>query len=590
MKPEVERTAATLPVHVCAANPATRPARWLLMRLVFASLVVLFPASATAELLANVDKTTVSNLETLTLTVSYSGADPGEEPDFSILEKDFVVQGTSAQTSSTFRMGGGRTTRALNINWIVQLVPRKLGTLVIPSFQIAGERSQPIAINASRNATGGRRESQTLFFETMLDKSTVYVQEQLIYTVRLYWAEAISGEFPPPPAIDNAVVETLTTENRFSTVRDNRRYNVLEKQYAIFPQQSGDLIIPPESFNGLRGGDSLFNFSRRETVFAQSEPSTIRVKPHPPQFPDGAPWLPASALNIQELWSSSPPVFVVGQPLSRTLTLTADGVAASLLPPLSATEMVGTRMYPDPPATDEAILPAGIRATRVETTGIVPTNPGLLTIPELRIPWWNTTTDTLEYAVIAARRTVIEAAPVTHLTPVAPPTEVTPEAATVPGTNSLGGPDYTNYWFWAAMGFGVLWCLTLVQWFTDRRKWKGLAPSAPRAAEAGRNADQLWVAVVSACRNNDASGARTSLLKWLAARFHTTSIQTLLHDHPSPELRSALAELDGYLYAPTGHQTWNGAALLASLAPIATKPEDHRSTLAALHPAQTHAG
>ena len=72
------------------------------------------------------------------------------------------------------------------------------------------------------------------------------MQSQLIYTVRLFFTESIRGTFPEQPILDDAVVKVLKAENRYNTFIDNRRYYVQESQYAIFPQTSGELVLPPE--------------------------------------------------------------------------------------------------------------------------------------------------------------------------------------------------------------------------------------------------------------------------------------------------------------------------------------------------------
>ena len=79
-----------------------------------------------------------------------------------------------------------------------------------------------------------------------------------------------------------------------------------------------------------------------------SRPHTIKVKPKPVAFTGGH-WLPARELLIAESWREPPPVFKVGEPVNRTVTIIADGLAAAVLPPTENIDIAGTKTYRKPP-------------------------------------------------------------------------------------------------------------------------------------------------------------------------------------------------------------------------------------------------
>ncbi len=56
------------------------------------------------------------------------------------------------------------------------------------------------------------------------------------------------------------------------------------------------------------------------------------------------------------------------------------------------------------PTTEDRATEQGITGLRSQSIAIVPTRSGSLTLPELRIPWWNSVDAKLEYAVIPALR------------------------------------------------------------------------------------------------------------------------------------------------------------------------------------------
>jgi hypothetical protein len=68
-----------------------------------------------------------------------------------------------------------------------------------------------------------------------------------------------------------------------------------------------------------------------------SEPIDVEVKPVPEDFP-GEVWLPARSMTLEETWSVEPHALSVGDSTTRTLTLVANGLQGSQLPPLSSLE------------------------------------------------------------------------------------------------------------------------------------------------------------------------------------------------------------------------------------------------------------
>ena len=81
-----------------------------------------------------------------------------------------------------------------------------------------------------------QRMRELVFFETSVDKNSVFVQEQILYSVKLFYSESIRGDFPTPPSLQNTIVENVEEEKRYESIINRKRYYVLEKKYALFPQ------------------------------------------------------------------------------------------------------------------------------------------------------------------------------------------------------------------------------------------------------------------------------------------------------------------------------------------------------------------
>ena len=415
-----------------------------------------------------------------------------------------------------------------------------------------------------------RQTSQYVFFETTVDTQDTYVQGQILYTVKLFYVDAVSGDFPPPPALTDAVIEAIEGEQRYETLVNNRRYYVLEKRYAIFPQKSGELIIPRETFAGSRGSNRFF--STGERVMAISNPHTINVKAKPASFPD-ANWLPAKGLALTEGWSQTPPTFTVGEPINRTLTLIVDGVAGSLLPPMTPLTLDKAKTYEDPPTVTEATTTNGIVATQTYTIGIVPTAAGTLELPAIRLYWWNTETDALAYSELPAASFTVKAststpASIPSLTPVVPP------AAVAAASNA--SPQPQNRWALIShvlvVVFALLWLITLGLWWRSRQTHSQSGkPETPSIATP--NTAPL-TQLTHACRQGQASAARQALFLWgIEQDPSINSLHELGLHLQSPALITEIDNLERSIYAEGNHEDWDGSALLNIVKSLRQRPK-----------------
>jgi hypothetical protein len=88
------------------------------------------------------------------------------------------------------------------------------------------------------------------------------------------------------------------------------------------------------------------------------------------------PWLPARSLTLEEHWNPDPgsQQVQIGDSLTRNITLRAEGLSSTQLPPLPATEIIGLRRYPDQPLLRNEISERGMTANREEREALVPTH------------------------------------------------------------------------------------------------------------------------------------------------------------------------------------------------------------------------
>src|SRR5690606_1820865 len=312
-----------------------------------------------------------------------------------------------------------------------------------------GASSDPLQIQV-RPAAAGDGEAEDLFVEVETSKDEVFVQEQLLLTVRIHTGIQLrDASMTEELKVDNAVVESVS-ETAYNKRIDGRMYRVMELVYAIYPQQSEAIHIPSLSWNLVmateRGSGLRYRFQAPgELRRLRSEPLTIPVHPRPANY-QGGHWLPAKSVRLEQHWSSDPSRFVVGEPLTRTITLVADGLTSSQLPPLPSQEVEGVKVYADQAQFDDIKNSDGITGSRIESVAIVPSRPGTITLPEMRVSWWNTEEGRQEVATLPPQTLEIAAASGGSNVPLLPQGEALSESS--PASEGRGPVLPGALWPW----------------------------------------------------------------------------------------------------------------------------------------------
>ncbi len=545
--------------------------------------VLLSPTSAWATLQAYVDRNPVAEDESFMLTLESDGDIDGR-PDLSPLRQDFDIQ--EQGRNSSLSIVNGAVSR--KIQWQISLMAKRSGRLMIPAIEVGKERSSPLAlvVSPARQAPNAPVGGGDLFMDVTLEPHSVYVQQQAIYTVRLYHAVNLgngSSLSEPTFSAGNAVVERLGKDKEFETVRNGRRYAVLERRYAIYPQKSGGIEIPAPVFDGqiVQGGRGFFAFDpfnqRVRHKRLRSKALHLDVRAVPTAF-HGAQWLPATSLNLDEHWAPDPPHFTVGQAVTRILRIRAEGLTASQLPSLTENAPVnGLKQYPDQPAFSDSPSGNGLNGSRTEKIAYIPQLSGRFQLPAIEIPWWNTKTDRQEVARLPERTITIESAagngsslapaamagnPVPPPVSKAParPSEVSPrDAGPASGSVVSVNPQGKGYWQWIALVLGLGWVMTAIAWWWRARK---VTPQTTMTDDHVLPLRDLERTIQARCRTNDADGAKAAILVWARQRWPERpplSLTAVARNCPDA-LAAELIELDRALYA-SGETTWRGDAL-----------------------------
>ncbi len=553
------------------------------MTLVIMTLYLSFNAQANS-LEASVDRTRLTENESVTLFLKAPGLQLTGDPELSELYQDFEVLAQQVRTNIQIINGKNHSERI----WEISLLPRRTGTLIIPAITIGDVSSQPITLEV-RAEPENTQASADIFLHSEIDHSgSIYVQQQLIYTLRLYYATTISDHGLTDLELENVLMVQLGNRKDFEARINGRLYNVAEWQFALYPQSSGELVLPPQTFSGRVRLQNRYSLGGLKHIRIQSPEHKINVLPVPDSFPADAQWLPAKAVTLSQQWSGNYAQWQEGTPLTRKLTLQAKGLTAAQLPPIEMPVQQGLRQYPEQPQLSESPenlnqSGTGLVGEKTLSIALIPTAAGQLRLPEIRIPWWNTDTDQLEYATLEALPLSI------NVDPERPPE---PKAMQQPPSNTADASsqikeDNRFLWQISTLAFSTLSAvLAALLWQSRQQLIFARQQLLHRLSPGSASKKQIKTAIVAenpifrqallnACQQNNARAAWDAWQKWQRAETPQTT----------PEFDRALHQLQMALFGPNAlPEHWQGSDLASASKGIKQVAKQKDQSLPELYP------
>lgn len=521
-------------------------------------LTISFGSQALTEVTASVDKNPVIVNESFVLTVIADDDIDTNALDTSALGRDFIVGRTSV--SSQTSMVNFKTTRTTK--WSIVLIARKPGEVTIPALTLEDKSTAPINLKVIEASETDSSTQQELFITSEVSSKEVYVQQQLTLTVKLHFAAELKRGSLTEPALDGANINQIGKDKESETIINGRRYRVIERAYAISPQESGEFVLKSPIFSGeimmpSTRRNSFLSFADTKPVSVIGDEIPIVVKAIPAQY-QGM-WLPSELLSVHQEWQPEDGNFIVGEPITRVITLTAAGLSEEQLPEIDMPLPDGLKVYPD-----QAQLHTGLNSNRlvsqkVRNFAIVANQAGTYNIPEIVIPWWNTKTNQYQEAVIPAQTIVVEPNPDQAPVPSAPIEQ--PTSANVEAAPTLVVQQQTPWLQWV---FLALWLLTLAAWIY----------SAKRNAQSRQNktdvkVNDAYLALLAACKKHQAEQALSLLVPWYNSISvdKVSTIAQIQNQAASTTLNFEISELQATQFGKEP-KPWQGQGLAKAIQEI----------------------
>lgn len=530
-----------------------------------AALLLSISTASWAELTARVDRTVLDSNETLQLVIRYDGQAISSQPDFDPLTKDFDI--LSNNRRQQYSRVNGQTESYTD--WTLVLMPKRTGMMLIPSLNYKNDVSNAveITVRTASNSPAGAGQ-QPVYTETLVDKDAAYIQEQIVLTHRLYTSVQLSDLSLSDLDIADVILQRMG-ETQYQKRINGRNYLVVEVQYALFPQVVGKLTIPALRFGAYESGNrSQFGvFSNRGTrIFRSTESKTIDIMPKPAHIAADQ-WMPSTEVQLTEQWSSDLTNLVVGEPITRTITINAKGLTGAQISPLPVIESDAYKRYPDQPQLEEAVNGGTILGTRTETIALVPNRAGQITFPEIKLRWWDTVNQRMQTASLPAKTVNVAEA---SNQPIAVPLNrgsalSAPQIAQPQGVNTEQVPNPLIKWSLAlnALLIAALIALVLMR---NKSATESRHPQSEQDSAAQLDLKQKLKVIEIEAKHNNLPKLRDAILSWGKSLFpELVTLKQLANLLDDDQLQDLLQQLDHHLYDADNEGALDTVALLEIL-------------------------
>ncbi len=380
------------------------------------------------------------------------------------------------------------------------------------------------------------------FIEFSLEPEQPYVQAMVRYTIRLYRHSHLQrGYFldQNPPEL---VTELYRDEQPRVVKHAGREYELIEREYLLFPQRSGDIDIPAPVFSS-------------RDLFVTGKSPTLKVKPRP----DAGDWhwLPAQALELTQKLELPQGEVSRGMQLERSITIQAQGLTGAQLPELPPPNIDGFEVQDLGSRVEQKITEGIMVGQRHMRQLLIPRQAGKFTVPGIDLKWWDTKNNQAQLARLPLfNLTVVESlassvAPETKPEPVAVTEELAEDddqIATAPGSANLKLLATVL----SLLVYGVLiWHYRLL-------------PRLKRQLQLATQKRRFQ----QACQANDPATAAATLIAWGELRWGNQAPVSALgfqDQFDSPEVTSCLRDLDRANYS--NNHEWSGTAAMQQVVP-----------------------
>ncbi len=559
---------------------------FILTLLTLIILLISHNAYALSKVTAVVDKNPAMINESILLTVTADDNVNNNALDTRPLLKDFIVGQT--RVSSQTNIVNFSATRMTK--WQVTLIARRTGQYTIPALTVEDQQTAPIVLNVIAANDPSSTKQTDIFITSVLSTDEVYVQQSLTLSIKLHFAVDLHSASIDKPELTGAIIEKIGKDKQTDGLINGKRYRIIEQTYAITPEQSGEFIISGPVFSGeIRQASNrrsnFFSYAQTKPVSLIGDELNITVLPIPVTYPSNAQWLPTDILTLHQEWQGNNGQFIVGEPITRIITLTAAGLSKAQLPKLTMQSSPGLKIYPDQAELHSSLRNNRLFSQKIQSFALIPSTAGDFILPEMQVTWFNTVTNKIEQATLPSQ--TISVQPANESITLNDQSESsstrrqndssdqgvnltndTSQQSSVTNTQ-LAVQDKSLQWL-----FLSLWLFTLLAWLTHIIYLKKALPKKVQPHIITHSGNH-YLALLAVCKKNNAEQTLNLLLPWLKQLLADNNVGIAVHNIAQAQtmvqnqsFTHAVTHLQQFLYGKNkldDSSPWQGTDLLSAI-------------------------
>ena len=344
------------------------------------------------------DRSEMRLTDSVQLTVSVSGSRDSEStPDIQGLQNFDVRPGG---TSSRIEFINGKISSGVDYTYFIQ--PQKIGTFQIGPARVLIDgkpyTSNRAKLRVVKPAGGKSAESNPIFLTAELSDDTVYVEEQTIYTLKLYLRRNVRNINLNLPQTENLIFKQIAKPAEYRSTRNGQNFQVIEVRYAVVPSKAGSYAVDPAKMSmtvlqsSRRSNRSFFDdpfssFSSGRPLSVTSKSVQLTVRPLPQE---GKPPDFSGLVGKFNIGSKLEPISLkTGE--SATLTVSVSGQGnVNRIPDLKIPQLSHIKIYADKPVLESTQDSNGTKGSKTMKWALVPEKDGRLEVPPVTISFFDT--------------------------------------------------------------------------------------------------------------------------------------------------------------------------------------------------------
>ncbi|MDO4691409.1 MAG: BatD family protein [Porphyromonadaceae bacterium] len=311
-----------------------------------------------------------------------------------------LLYGPTRNESSNVSITNGRVVSSSYVAFTYTFLAVSRGSFTISGFKLARRSGDPLTsrphkISVIASTSGAKnisRMSKGYLYRTVVPRTSVYVQEALPVSYKVYSSTSFGVLDAKPPTYDGFISQRVEDTGRTPVLREDYQgasYQTAEViREVLFPQRSGVLTLPSSEITlqipvEIEGDPFLGSMMERKLV---TSPVTINVKPLP-------------EVGKPEDFSGAVGKFTVTSELSNqnprtneafTLRCRIQGIGNLKIAKLPNLEFPRELEVYDPSdETEQTSDGAVVQATRLIEYNIIPRHTGRYTLPKFSFSYFD---------------------------------------------------------------------------------------------------------------------------------------------------------------------------------------------------------